>query len=54
MGVYSVAADGGQVALGPGEDLLAEVVLLGGGAWIAYKAQLSPEINHQVKLKIKN
>ena len=30
------------------------IMLLGGGAWIAYKAQLSPEINHQVKLKIKN
>ena len=36
------------------DSICRSIVLLGGGAWIAYKAQLSPEINHQVKLKIKN
>ena len=36
------------------DSLCRSIVLLGCGAWIAYKAQLSPEINHQVKLKIKN
>ena len=28
--------------------ILRSVVLIGGGAWIAYKAQLSPEINQQI------
>ena len=36
------------------DSICRSIMLLGGGAWIAYKAQLSPEINHQVKLKIKN
>ena len=38
------------------DSILRSVVLLGSGAFIAYKAKLSPEINEQVvgKLKIKN
>ena len=30
------------------DSILRSVVLIGGGAWIAYKAQLSPEINAQI------
>ncbi len=36
------------------DSLLRSAVLIGGGALIAYKAELSPEINNQIKLKIKN
>ena len=39
------------------DSILRSVVLLGGGAFIAYKAELSPEVNGQIKnskLKIKN
>lgn len=36
------------------DNLLRSAVLIGGGALIAYKAELSPEINNQIKLKIKN
>ena len=38
------------------DSIIRSVVLLGGGAFIAYKAELSPEINSQIicKLKIKN
>ena len=39
------------------DSLLRSVVLLGGGALVAYKAKLSPEINEQIdnlKLRIKN
>ena len=30
------------------DSILRSVVLLGGGAWVAYKAELSPEINQQI------
>jgi hypothetical protein len=30
------------------DSICRSIVLLGGGAWIAYKAELSPEINQQI------
>ena len=36
------------------DSLLRSIVLIGGGALVAYRAELSPEINNQIKLKIKN
>ncbi len=36
------------------DSVLRSLVILGGGVLVAYKAELSPEINEQMKLKIKN
>lgn len=36
------------------DSILRSAVLLGSGVWIAYKAELSPEINQQLKSKIKH
>ena len=36
------------------DSVLRSLVILGGGVLVAYKAELSPELNQQMKLKIKN